>query len=757
MQKLRLAAMCLASVALPLAAAAAAQLPQFDPTRPLPAGTVVVYRDQWGMAHIYAHREEDGFLGLGYASAQDRLHQILLSYLMVRGELAAHFGAAPLKEIPGMSLTAAAQTVLADPVASDRTYLLARYLEDARNNLPRMSRQFRSDMQRYIDGLQLYMQTHPAEVPAWAPRLEPALPLALLTSDLFGERHSACASSIPAPDGAARLQSLTPLSGSNAWALGRSHTPDSEVLFAADSHGAIAGVGGPVFHSWTMHTPTLNTFALELTGTAVPTMGHSDAYAWGWTEGKRITADCYAIKTYGNEQRQFLYDGHPRRIEVEPYRVQVKGGQEVSGQLEFTRHNGVRSPVVRRVGDVAYVMTDTYAGRAGWFAQLLRDLAAAGGNDQLRKLLERRDWYPANLIVGGKDGTILYARPGRNPRRAAGVDPAKVLDGNASATAWRGLHPFADAVQLWNPPQDFVSNSNISPDMMFAQRVLEPARYPKYFAFEPGRTNTRQRRLIELLEHARDVTPDRATAIVFDTRVPDVDKWGPAIARALASGTQSRDVRWPAFAAALTGFDGDFTADSLGAKYYLFVRLALRNEAPQLTDALTDAVESGEPLSAGMLQALAKSVHTAFDQERETPPPCALGRTFGDMFRIAAGSVDLPASGSVFPLHLKDDGLGEVTVHTSIYGSRPGSCQRQVEAGTRAPFLVHFGARTASRSALLWGESEDLGSRHGTDQVALISERRLRPDWFQPEELRSHIVAETVLRPGKAGVRVPAP
>ena len=41
----------------------------------LKQGQVTIFRDRWGMAHLYAAREEDGFFGLGYATAEDRRHR----------------------------------------------------------------------------------------------------------------------------------------------------------------------------------------------------------------------------------------------------------------------------------------------------------------------------------------------------------------------------------------------------------------------------------------------------------------------------------------------------------------------------------------------------------------------------------------------------------------------------------------------------------------------------------------------------------
>jgi len=71
---------------------APAQATQANAPLKLKRGRVTIFRDRWGMAHLYAAREEDGFFGLGYATAEDRLEQVLLLYLGVKGELAAAFG-----------------------------------------------------------------------------------------------------------------------------------------------------------------------------------------------------------------------------------------------------------------------------------------------------------------------------------------------------------------------------------------------------------------------------------------------------------------------------------------------------------------------------------------------------------------------------------------------------------------------------------------------------------------------------------------
>jgi len=36
------------------------------------SGTAAIYRDEWGMPHIYASEESDGYFSLGYATAMQR-------------------------------------------------------------------------------------------------------------------------------------------------------------------------------------------------------------------------------------------------------------------------------------------------------------------------------------------------------------------------------------------------------------------------------------------------------------------------------------------------------------------------------------------------------------------------------------------------------------------------------------------------------------------------------------------------------------
>ena len=58
------------------------------------AGRTVLYRDTWGVRHIYASSIAAGLYAQGWAQAEDRPEQLLLNLKMGMGELASVVGEA---------------------------------------------------------------------------------------------------------------------------------------------------------------------------------------------------------------------------------------------------------------------------------------------------------------------------------------------------------------------------------------------------------------------------------------------------------------------------------------------------------------------------------------------------------------------------------------------------------------------------------------------------------------------------------------
>src|SRR5690349_18702384 len=86
------AILALTGIALPAAAEADSTSLPVTPG----AGEVTIYRDDWGVPHIYARREADGYFGLGYAQAQDQVGFILDVLSVLHSRSASSKGAIAL-------------------------------------------------------------------------------------------------------------------------------------------------------------------------------------------------------------------------------------------------------------------------------------------------------------------------------------------------------------------------------------------------------------------------------------------------------------------------------------------------------------------------------------------------------------------------------------------------------------------------------------------------------------------------------------
>jgi acyl-homoserine lactone acylase PvdQ len=166
-----------------------------------------------------------------------------------------------------------------------------------------------------------------------------------------------------------------------------------------------------------------------------PMLWQTHTEHWWCDDGSYL--DCYAVQTDASDPRAYLFDGKRQTIEARTEKFDVAGGQPVERILEYTRHNGLLSPVVARRGQVAFVASAADMDRAGLVHEEIyrMNFARSTGGDAA---LATMSIFPQNLIIGDAAGHVLYPR---GPR--AGAPGRLRLDeaapGNTSATAWRGM------------------------------------------------------------------------------------------------------------------------------------------------------------------------------------------------------------------------------------------------------------------------------------------------------------------------------
>ncbi|MFX1410183.1 MAG: penicillin acylase family protein [Promethearchaeota archaeon] len=114
--------------------------------------SITVYRDEWGIPHIYASTENDLSFALGYVHAQDRMFQMDLARRQVRGKLSEVVGKIALEEDKFN-------------LAMGMEYWANQTLQEAIRLQQEGDIDFLDSVYRYADGVNYYINTHQNELP----------------------------------------------------------------------------------------------------------------------------------------------------------------------------------------------------------------------------------------------------------------------------------------------------------------------------------------------------------------------------------------------------------------------------------------------------------------------------------------------------------------------------------------------------------------------------------------------------------------
>ncbi|MEA2765599.1 MAG: acyl-homoserine-lactone acylase [Gemmatimonadaceae bacterium] len=674
-------------------------------------GRVTIVRDDWGVPHLYAAREEDGYYGLGYAMAEDRLENLLRRYLAAESRLASAFGR--------------------DSVEKDLWKLRWMHLENARASLARSSPQMQRDYTSFIRGIERYIAEHPEKIPAWAPKLDPALIVAWNRSWLFdwGEGLDKCAQAGAPISPEVRVsvaKDARPLPASNAWALSPWRSADNAAILVGDSHSSFTGNGE-------MYEFHIDAGDVKVTGTGGlgnpwAIVGHTRYLAWTTTNRNYDVSDCYEIEVDPTNPRRYRFDGSWREMSVRRVTVPVKNGPSVTREFDYTSHNGVLNPVVARSGTKAWVISSPYATEFSRFDEQMYQQLKSRTLDQFIAAQQMNQMWPTNVMVAESQGNIYYLRAGRTPIRPEGYDWAHAVREHGSATAWRGIYSVASLVQIRNPPTGYMQNNNVSPDMMFEGSELTSDRYPRdVFSDNPGNTNYRGQRAIDLLSRTFAARVADMARILFDEKWDRANLWTEALRGALnraGSPVRTKPVEWRSFAQSLAEFDGFVSRESVAALRHLYWRRAL-SENQQLNREMVamtfrDSVP-GARYDSVLIAAVGRAMillKTDFG---------SVDRAFGDIHRTGRGGKSWPMGGFVG------------TMRAMQYSDPDSAGRKWVFSGQRQPLVVIFSDPVQSYSQLNFGESGDASSPHFSDQAQLMSEKRMKSTYFNESDLLKHV------------------
>lgn len=695
----------------------------------LVAGSVTLYRDTWGVPHIYADTPADGAYALGYAQAQDRLDDIYKAVRTGMGRYAEAFGP--------------------DWVDQDYIMRICKNEELSRKAWETASPELKALSESFLAGVQAYVAEHPRDVPEFAIELEPWMlgtigramilrwPLGSIQDDLNNgkrkkQQEKKAAAMDPAFEETIGDRAETSIAmRSNQWAVAPRRSADGVPILHADPHLTWEGLA--VLYEARVHAGDLHMCGFFLIGTPVMGYGHNWNVGWANTTGGPDTADVYEVKIKPSGLLfQYELDGEWKRPKFELIRIAVKGQEKPTIRPALFTELG--PAVSEPQGDVIYVGATPYFELTGLFEQFYKMNVAADAK-QFYQALGMLEYNEQNLMFADTTGTIGYVRNGRTPIRPDGYDWTAPVPASA-ATRWKGIHPIEDLVQIFDPPQGYMQNCNISPAKMMVDSPMTRDKYPGYiFNVAEWERNPRGDRSTMLLQENSLVTKEDAKRYAMDVYEMLAGKWQDAFRAALAAVGDSSG-RHPAFdeaSKAILDWDGEYAVDAKATVLFKEWRAKTAGKPEFLP------IAEGKPIGPEQQ----KQLVDFFDQTL-TELEKRYGRwdvPWGDVYKIGRG-------GSLFPMGGADYGnRRDVHDYTETLLSiswkenpvKPG--EFIAYKGSMAMILMFFHKDgIESYSACAWGQSGRPDSPHYVDQAEkLFSKRQLKPTFWKKEDLLKNL------------------
>lgn len=476
------------------------------------ADRIKIYRDSYGVPHIYGNTDADAVFGLLYAQCEDGFDRVEMNYITALGRQS---------EIKGEAF-----------LWHD---LRARLIIDearAKDLYTKTNPALKSLINAFASGVNYFLYTHPEVSPKLIKRFEPWMHLMFSEGSIGGDITSISLSDLERfYTGGQKLgfyaedqKDLGQTDGSNGFALSPQRTLTGNTLFYINPHTTFYFRGE--FHVNSMQG--LNAYGAATWGQMFLYQGFNAYCGWMHTSSQADVIDFYQEKIdLDSKGYGFWYDGKRYPVESKEISIFVL----VNGQLEkrnFTGYRTIHGPVVAQQN-------------GSWISVSMMDLpiealtqsfyrTKATGYEGYRKTMDIRTNSSNNTVFADYQGNIAYWHGNFMPKRDPKIDSRGIIDGSISSTAWTGLHEQTEMMHLLNPDEGWIQNCNSNPFTATGKGGLDSLRYPYYMA--PDEENYRGIHARKLFSGREKFSAEQLVRAAFDSYLPGFEKIIPSVVSA---------------------------------------------------------------------------------------------------------------------------------------------------------------------------------------------------------------------------------
>ena len=668
------------------------------------ATKVTIYRDNFGVPHVFGPSDESVVFGFTYARAEDEFQKIQKSLLSASGRLSEMLGQAAFD--------------------SDRSFRLFEIPQHSKREYENCDAAFKKILIAYADALNFYVHKHPQEKPVVIKCFQPwhalaagrSMNLAMFSfSPEYKYLLEAFQKAGPEENGLQQPKPEQERDGSNMWAIAPSRSTNGNALLLINPHIPL----DQLYEGHMCSEEGLNVSGGFAYGSFLfPFAGHNEKIGWSLTVNYPDIFDVY-VEDFSHESNPTMhrYEGSWKSATKWEDTINVR---QATGELKPFKLDCMKTqhgPVFFKVGDKGYSVAAPKIAEGG-FPQQLYAMSKAGNLSEFKSAVGQCGLVFHNVMYADVEGNIWYVYNSATPKRNPDVQWNQPVSGTTSKTDWNGYHSIDELPQVLNPKCGWMQNCNSSPfSTSLAGQNPVREKFPSYIGRD-DQDNSRVRISKTILGRTEKISFEDLVKLAWDTRVLEADSWVPYLVKAFEENQEKTNLK-PVIEA-LSKWNRNTSVDSSAATvFHLWYEKSVSMiRQSSLTQA--SAIKHLEKIVGKLTEDFGKW-DVAYGELFRHQRPDSQGKFAGDTgksFPIAGGH---PQVGMVF---------------TFLSRSVPGSKRRYGFHGHSYVSVLELDPNgIKSRSMVPFGQSGNPESKHYLDQAPLYAAGKFKTAIFGHQEI----------------------
>ena len=450
---------------------------------------VDVYFDKWAVPHVFAKNKKDLFYAAGYLAARERLFQMSMVALAVRGELASALGKDFVKNDIYFRTWMINETAkkLSRNLNETTTEILLMFcaginarIEEIKNDPPiefkimgfdppywdpavvtgyarMMAWELQSSWEQEVlyGAIESYFGREKLEeiIPKYD-RQKPKIAWQkfdilkpVFDSILENEKFSRNVFGNPSSD-----------VGSNSWVVSGEKTKTGKPMLANDPH--LAFRQPTRWYEMHLKAGDFNTSGMCIAGIPVPILGQTDRCAWGFTNVMTDDLDFFIEKVNPKNPNQYLIDKAWKQMDRRVETIKIKDLPDTTIIIRATENGPVISDLHPLLKNKNTVMTMAWTGH--WETNEMDAFIGLNSMKNWKDFTEAVKHFGVpgqNIVYADIDGNIGW-RPAVYIPLRLDADLFTPRDGTKSSNKWKGKVSFDKMPYLYNPPKGYIATAN---------------------------------------------------------------------------------------------------------------------------------------------------------------------------------------------------------------------------------------------------------------------------------------------------------